>query len=120
MMEFDARAVEFLRDDDLGAQVLVLAEHEDGSGRRLELQRALVITDSDRRLGMATYCLVNEVGATYYGGVEASSITGGVLELRLSDDAASIMDVNEGYRIRLADVQRAGDVVRKGLQAILQ
>lgn len=119
-MEFDARAVAFVRDEDLEADVLVIAEQEDGSGHRVELQRALVVTDEDRRLGMDTHCLVAETGATHYGGVESSSLEGDVLELRLSADAARDLGVEGGYRIRLADPQRVVGLVRDGLRAVLE
>jgi Immunity protein 10 len=65
---FDASAVAFVRDD-LNAQYLVLAEHADGSGRRLEVQRSLRVDAQDHSLGMDTYCLVTEDQATHYGGV---------------------------------------------------
>lgn len=70
MTEFDAGAVAFSRDEEVGAEYLILAEHEDGSGPRIELQRALIVTDDDRRLGTDRYCLVNEGGVTHYGGLE--------------------------------------------------
>ena len=119
-MEFDARAVAFLPDGDLEAEVVVLAEQEDGSGRRVELQRPLVVTDDDRRLGMDTYCLVAETGATHYGGIESATFEDEVLELRLSPDAAHDLGVESGFRIRLADPARTAQVVKDGLRAILQ
>lgn len=119
MTEFVARAAAFSRDEELGTEYLVLAEHEDGSGQRIELQRALTITDDDRRLGMDTYCLVNEAGATYYGGVDGWVLEDGKLELRLDQEAAQVLDVEGGYRIRLADTRKMAAVVRDGLRTIL-
>jgi hypothetical protein len=40
-LSFDAAAVAFRRHADLNAECLVLAEHQDGSGMRLEIQRAV-------------------------------------------------------------------------------
>lgn len=119
-MEFDARAIAFLRDEDLEADVLALAEQEDGSGRRVELQRALVVTDEDRQLGMDTYCLVVETGATHYGGIEACTLDDGVLELRLSPEATEDLGVDGGFRVRVGDEPGAVQAVTDGLRAILQ
>jgi hypothetical protein len=117
--EFDATAVAFRRDEDVDAEYLVLAENEDGSGERIEIQRSLTITDDDRRLGMDTYCLVNEGGVTHYGGVEAWSLNGSVLEIKLDQDAAQELGAEGGYRIHLADPQKMADEVKVGLRAIL-
>jgi len=119
MAEFDARAVAFRRDEELDTEYLVLAENQDGSGERLEFQRALIITDDDRHLGMDTYCLVNEGGVTHYGGVEGWSLNGSVLEITLDENAAQELGVEGGYRIHLADPQEMADEVRVGLSAIL-
>ena len=119
MTEFDAHAVAFRRDEEIGAEYLVLAEHEDGSGERVELQRPLVVTDDDRRLGTDTYCLVNEGGVTHYGGVEGWSLDDSSLELRLDQEAARILGAEGGYRIRLTNPTKAAPVVRDGLRAIL-
>jgi hypothetical protein len=120
-MEFDARAAAFLRDEDLEAEVLVIAQQEDGAGHRVELQRAFIVTDEDRQLGMDSYCLVAETGATHYGGVESWSVDDNVLELRLSPEAAQDLGVDGGYRIRLiGPSQSTIEVVREGLRAVLQ
>lgn len=47
-----------------------MRKSEHASGPRIELQRALIVTDDDRRLGTDRYCLVNEGGVTHYGGLE--------------------------------------------------
>ena len=117
MTEFPARAVAFTRDEELEAEVLVLAECSDGSGHRLELQRALIVTDEDRRLGLDTYALVNETGATHYGGIKAWSIDG-ELRLDLSGEAADALGVDDGYLIHLVDAT-AREAVTRGLRAIL-
>lgn len=120
MIAFDAEAVAFERDEDFGVAVLVLAEHQHASGRRVELQRALVVTDEDRRLGMDTYSLAAESGATHYGGVESSTFSDGVLERRLDPDAAQALGVEGGFRIRLADPERSVEAVTYGLRDVLR
>ena len=119
MTEFDATAVAFVRDEEVDSAYLVLAENEDGSGERLEIQLSLTITDDDRRLGMDTYCLVNEGGATHYGGVEGWTLNGSVLDIKLDQDAAEELGVEGGYRIRLADPQKMAGEINVGLRAIL-
>lgn len=119
VIEFDASAVAFRRDEELNTEYLVLAENEDGSGQRVEIQRALTISDDDRRLGMDTYCIVNERGVTHYGGVEGWSLDGGYLAIRLDQETARILDVDGGYGIRLTSPQVMAAVVRDGLRAIL-
>lgn len=96
----------------------VLVENPDGSGRRLELQRSLVITDQDRRLGMDTYALCNETGATYDRGVDDWSLDDDGLHVQLSGEAADTLDVDGGYVIHLVEAT-APDVVRRGMDAIL-
>jgi hypothetical protein len=117
--EFDASAVAFRRDEELNTEYLVLAENEDGSGQRVEIQRALTITDDDRRLGMDTYCIVSEGGVTHYGGVEGWSLDGAYLAIRLDQETARTLGVDGGYGIRLTNPRVMAAVVRDGLRAIL-
>lgn len=120
MTHLFARAVAFLRDEDLEVELLVLAEQADGSGRRLELQRPLTTTADDTRLGIDTYCLVNETGATYYGGVDAWSVDNDVLYLELSAAAANTLGITDGYVIRLVNGRESARDVSQGLKAILE
>lgn len=117
-----ARAVAFLRDEDLEVELLVMAEQADGSGRRLELQRPMTTTADDTRLGIDTYCLVNETGATYYGGVDAWSVDNDVLCLKLSAAAADTLGITDGYviLIRLVNGRESARDVSQGLKAILE
>ena len=100
MTDLAASAVARVRDDDI--DVLVFAEHEDGSGQRLEIQRSLEATEQDLRRGMDTYCFVTERGATHYGGLERWSLAGDTITLTLSSDAASRLGVGPDVVIRLA------------------
>jgi hypothetical protein len=92
---FDAAAVALERDQELNAQYLVLAEHPDGSGRRLEIQRALEADDQSRALGQNTYSLVTEDQATHYGGVVSWRIDGSALELSFDDSATHTLGARE-------------------------
>lgn len=110
---FTARAVAAEELPDLETFAVVLAEHEDGSGLRLELQRSL--TD-DADPGLDTYCLCTEDGACHYGGVASWSFTGRVLTLALDARAAAVFGV-AGFEIEVGgDVDR----VTRGLERVLR
>jgi Immunity protein 10 len=113
---FDASAVAFERDDSVNAQYLVLAEHADGRGRWLEVQRALRVGEQDVALGHDTYCLVTEDQATYYGGVVDWRIEGSTLQLDLTEEACREIGVSE-FRIFLPESERA--TVQKALLVLL-
>jgi hypothetical protein len=51
---------------------------------------------------MDTYSLVNEAGAVHYGGVADWSVQDGEQRLSLTDEAATALGVEDGYRIALA------------------
>ena len=119
MTEFLVRAAARLRDDDLGADVLVLAEHEDGSGRRLELQRSLDVTEQDRLQGMDTYALSTETGAVHYGGIRAWSLESDQVQLDLDDEAAAALQADGGFRLTLADPGSQAAVIDSGLSEIV-
>ncbi len=120
MERFLVRRVGRLIDKDINTDSLVLAESEDGvSGRWLELQRTLEPDEQDRDLGLDTYCLVNEVGATVYGGVARWSLKERVLVLELDDRSASVLRVRSGFELTLARGSIDEEAVRSALDAIL-
>lgn len=119
MTQFTAHAAAFVRDEDLEAEVLVVAENEDGSGRRLEVSRALEITDEDRELGMDTYAISNELGATHYGGLASWSVDGDAVTVELSEDAAGVLGADGGYRIELSGTQAPPAVVEEALTRLV-
>ena len=116
-ISFDASAVTFERDDSLNAQYLVLAEHADGGGRRLEVQRALHFDEQDVALAQDTYCLVTEAQATHYGGVVNWLLDGSLLHLELTDEASRVIGASE-FRITLPASRRA--MVRDALRMLLR
>lgn len=119
MVEFSVRAVARLRDGELKADVLVLAEHEDGSGRRLELRRSLEVSERDRRRGMDTYALVTETGTVHYGGIRTWSLVSNRLELNLTETAAADLRARGGYRLTLAEPGVQSAVVVAGVAEIM-
>jgi hypothetical protein len=98
---FTVRGASAVELPDLGAFVAVLAEHPDGSGQRLEIQCALEFDEQDRALGMDTYCLCMDSGATHYGGIIRHDLSPPWLTIVLDARAAEALGTR-GYRLHLA------------------
>ena len=95
MADFRAERVAVESLHELNAFAVILAEHADALGWRLELQRALHHDPQDVDAGMDTYCICLATGATHYGGIEACLLTQSRLELRLSPEAAAQLEIDE-------------------------
>ena len=119
MTEFDAELVGAGEIIENNCFVLVIAEHFDGSGQRLELQAALSYDEQDQSLSMDTYCLCTETGACHYGGVTSWTLIEdqAVLVVTLDEAASRVLDVAGGLRVKVprSDVP----IVRESLQRIL-
>lgn len=113
----EAHAVEELTD--LGTFVVALSELPDGGGTALQLQRALAFDAGDRATGMDTYCLCAGSGATHYGGVVAWRLTGALLELRLTAEAADALGMDEVVRIEARPPAGLPSDLRAGLRRVL-
>jgi hypothetical protein len=119
MIEFEARLVVFDSDAETCTEGLYFAERDDDEGRVLEVQRGLEeATEQERRLGMDTYCVVDENQNTYYGGVARWRIARGRVELYFAPGAAQAFGA-AGYVIRLPD-EEAIETVRDHLPRILK
>lgn len=116
MRHFDAKAVAAVELADVNTFAVVLAEADDGSGQRLELQRALVVNDEDRERGWGTYCLVTDDGATVYGGLSSWKLDGDTLRIVLEHQAAAALGT-DGFVIRYPREQH--DVLHEGLARVL-
>ena len=101
MKMFKADAVAAQEMEDLNSFTLIVAENEDGSGSRLEIQKALAFDEQDRELGQDTYCVVTDTGATHYGGIESWVLEGGVLEIKLPTEVAGLLGLDGGLRIEI-------------------
>jgi hypothetical protein len=115
---FAARAVSANVFEDLNTFVVCLAEEPEGSGRRLELQRALSFDEQDRRNGMDTYCVSTEIGASHYGGVRSWRVTQGVLTMELDAGAAKALGAS-AFDVELQVSQPEIEKVVKGLRRVL-
>lgn len=99
MRRFNASAVAAEESPDLNVFSVVLAENLDGTGERLELQRALSFDEQDIELGQDTYCLSTDDGRTCYGGVTNWTLEEQLLVLRLDAQSAMTLGVEEGFGI---------------------
>jgi hypothetical protein len=103
---------------DLNCFVAVLYERPDGTGERLELQRALVFDDQDRATGMDTYCISISSGASQYGGVRSWSLEGPILIIHLDDEASEILEVEGGFRLHVDVPPAAFEGLVHGLERV--
>lgn len=101
---FRATAVSALELTDVGVFAVVLAENADGSGARLEIQRAAAFDEQDEELGQDTYCVSTQHGVTHYGGVSAWRLTSRALELALDPAAAKALGGEPGFLVELVGV----------------
>lgn len=120
MHTFRATAVSALELTDVGVFAVVLAENADGSGARLEIQRAAAFDEHDEELGHNTYCVSTHHGVTHYGGVSAWRLTSQALELALDPAAAKALGGEPGFVIELVGVDEETNArLRDGLARVL-
>lgn len=94
----------------------MLAEHADGSGRTVELQRGLTETEEDRRSGLFGYCVVIDGGPSSYRCVDGWKVLGRDLILQLSTVAARDFGA-ESIVVRLPS--GAVPVVRRAVEDLI-
>lgn len=86
--------------EDLNAFVVALYDRPDESAVGLEIQKSIELDEQDSAMGMDTYCLVSSHGPTFYGGVESCVLRNERLTLKLSAEAACVLEVG-GYEFHL-------------------
>lgn len=119
MYEFTATAVAAADLPDIGVFSVVLAEHRDGSGRRLEIQRSASFNTQDRRLGQDNYCISIDTGASCYGGVSSWGLVEGALEIQLDAKAAATLGVSGRLAVRLDVGEEERRSLKEGLLRVL-
>lgn len=119
MRSFTAAKISATEVPELNAFVIVLAEHEDGEGMHLEIQQALSHDAQDKKLGMDTYCISTEEGATHYGGVESWMLTGGVLNVRLDERARHALGT-DGFIVDVNGDDEAQQALRDGMRRVCE
>ena len=104
---------------DLNTFGVFLAENPDGSGERLEIQRALSFDDSDHDLGMDTYCVCRSTGETHYGGVVSYGVEDRLLRIVVDEAAAAELGIAEGFLLKLERPQQQIETILSGLRTAL-
>ena len=79
---------------------------EVGSGALL-FSRSDRIDKQDSILGMDTYAISTQDGATVYGGVESATLNGTSLELQLTAETAAVLGLSESLVLRFEDPAQA-------------
>ena len=113
------RRVEALEFPDEETFVVAMGEQPDGSGQGLIFQISLVPDEQDHALGMDTYCVCNEAGATIYGGVMSCILEGDLLRLSFTPEAAECLAVGEECHLQLQVDREAIERLREGLRRVL-
>ncbi|NBD10443.1 MULTISPECIES: Imm10 family immunity protein [Corallococcus] len=102
MRRFHADAVSADEMQDINTYAVVLAERHDGTGMRLEIQKALSFDEQDRANGMDTYCLCTESGACHYGGVTKWRVGENSIEVQLDEQASNALGVDGGFHVEVS------------------
>ena len=119
-MTLRARAAAAIQLDELNTFAVVMAEETDGSGNRIELQRALEFDEQDHSLGMDTYCTCLADGACQYGGIRKCVLNGNDLLLEFASETASTLGVHEQLVVQLDVDSPSLDQVRAGILRIFE
>ena len=119
MLRFSASAVSTVETTELNVFAVILAENVDGSGARLEIQRALSFDAQDRELGQDTYCLSTETGCSHYGGISVWRLLGDRLEIALDSDAAKSLGVTSGFIVDIVADLQARNALEAGMRRVL-
>ena len=119
MDRFKAKAVAATELADLNTLAVVFAANADGSGKRLELQRALSFDESDHELGQDTYCLRTEWGGTHYGGVSSWTLEDDELTISLEEKAARDLRV-QGFIVELSLTKAKRAAILRALHRVLK
>jgi len=115
---FKAKLVSAVELPDLNAFAVILAQNPDGSGARLEIQRALSFDEQDKQLGQDTYCVSTEEGATHYGGIASWRFADNGLEIALDAGAATSLGFT-GFAVELEANGDTRRVLKEGLERVL-
>lgn len=117
-MTLRVRAAAATQLDELNTFAVVLAEEADGSGERIELQRALEFDEQDYSLGLDTYCTCLANGACEYGGIRKCVLNRNELMLEFSSATASTLGIAQHILVQLEVDSASLDQVRAGIQRV--
>jgi hypothetical protein len=108
--------------DDLGTRVVGVTEDPQADYARCFLfQRSLSPhTDEDHRLGMDTYAISNEHGASAYAPLASYEVTPRKLVLNFTKDAASVLGVPQQVTLELALTDHDVEILISGLREVIR
>jgi hypothetical protein len=97
-----------------------LAEGEYGEGRYLTFQCGLEDPgEQERILGLDSYCIINEAGVVYYGGVESVSLSANRIFFRFTPEAVGKLDLPTGEINLYIAPEPDVESLRGGLRRVL-
>ena len=106
---------------DLDTFIVALGENIDGSGQYFSIQAKMSDYDAQEvALGLDTYSLSNERGASIHGGVLEYRLTSDELVVEFDERTADTLGVARRYQIRLAIDDAAKESLRSGLQRVFR
>ncbi|YCH06173.1 Imm10 family immunity protein [Arthrobacter sp. alpha11c] len=114
------KAVSHLREEEMGFETVVLADHDLAPAWQLEFQRSLDPDEQDVALGMGSYCVTLTNGACAYGCLSSALIKEGKLRVVFSEDGAQKLGL-ESPELELSldlDADQVDELVT-GLQSVL-
>jgi hypothetical protein len=120
MMTLRVRAATAIQLDELNTFAVIMAEETDGSGNRIELQRALEFDEQDYALGQDTYCTYLDDGACEYGGIRKCVLNHNELLLEFSAETALTLGLDEQVVVQLEVDPKSLDEIRGGIVRIFQ
>jgi hypothetical protein len=71
-----------------------------------------------RRLGMDTYCISTDAGATFYGGVAYWAATRDILIIDFDEQASAVLNARR-YRVRVEFSEEKARGIVEGLRRVL-
>jgi len=83
----------------------------------LLFSRSDTVDEQDALLGMDTYCISTEGGATFYGGIEAAAVRGTAIDFRLTSAASDALGLPVELLLRFHD-EAAMRAAVEGLRSV--
>jgi hypothetical protein len=117
--QFRAKACAIEEDEDLNSFMIVLADDPENPEEWIELQQALEYDEQDQELGMDSYCIVDESGASYYGGISECKLDQKVLGFALNEEAGATLGF-DSLVIELAFAEPSKEALCEALQTIFE
>ena len=115
-----ARAVCYVRDEEMGFEAVVLADQDLAPTWHLEFQRPLEPDEQDEALGMDSYCVTPPSGACAYACLASVLVENGNLHLVFHEDPAQELGLDSAeLSLPLGlDAGQLNDLLT-GLQSVL-